>query len=122
MACIGLSELLRNERRLDVMEPAITPEMELLTVDNVVFDPERPITPDELVAEFVPKDARKPVPRRLIGLGMLALVLGLLAVAWRATPLKDVVNMASLVSLAEQFESMPFTPVIASPALRWPLR
>ena len=106
-------ELLRNERRLDVMEPAITPEMELLTVDNVVFDPERPITPDELVAEFVPKDARKPVPRRLIGLGMLALVLGLLAVAWRATPLKDVVNMASLVSLAEQFESMPFTPVIA---------
>jgi phospholipase D1/2 len=95
------------------MEPAITPEMDMLTVDNAVFDPERPITPDELIAEFVPKDARKPVPQRLIGLGLLALMLGLLAVAWRATPLGEVVNLASLVSLAERLESMPFTPAIA---------
>ena len=107
------AEQLRNARRLDVMDPVITPEMEMLTVDNVVFDPERPITPDELVAQFVPKDARKPVPQRLIGLGLLALALGLLAVVWRATPLKDVINLASLVSLAEQLESMPFTPAIA---------
>lgn len=107
------AEMLGSARRLDVMEPAITPEMEMLTVDNAVFDPERPITPDELIAEFVPKDARKPVPQRLIGLGLLALALGLLAVAWRATPLKEVINLASLVSLAGQLESMPFTPGIA---------
>jgi phospholipase D1/2 len=106
-------DLLRSDRRLDVMDPAITPEMAMLTVDNAVFDPERPITPDELVAQFVPKDARKPVPQRLIGLGLLALMLGLLAVAWRATPLGQVVNLASLVSLAERLESMPFTPAIA---------
>ena len=106
-------EVLRQERRLDVMDPTITPEMELLTVDNAVFDPERPIRPDELVAQFVPRDARKPVPQRLIALGLLALALGLLAVAWRATPLGDYVNLASLVSLAVRFESMPFTPLIA---------
>ena len=106
-------DLLRNARRLEVMDPAVTPEMALLTVDNVVFDPERPITPDELVAQFVPKDARKPVPQRLIGLGVTALILGLLAVAWRATPLKDMVNLASMVNLAGQIASMPFTPAIA---------
>ena len=106
-------ELLRQERRLDVMDPAITPEMEVLTVDNAVFDPERPIRSDELVAQFVPKDARKPVPQRLIALGLLALALGLLAVAWRATPLGDFVNLASLISLAERLESMPFTALIA---------
>jgi phospholipase D1/2 len=106
-------EVLRQERRLDVMDPTITPEMEVLTVDNAVFDPERPIRPDELVAQFVPRDARKPVPQRLIALGLLALALGLLALAWRATPLGDYVNLASLVSLAERFESMPFTPLIA---------
>jgi phosphatidylserine/phosphatidylglycerophosphate/cardiolipin synthase-like enzyme/uncharacterized membrane protein YdjX (TVP38/TMEM64 family) len=106
-------EVLRQERRLDVMDPTITPEMEVLTVDNAVFDPERPIRPDELVAQFVPRDARKPVPQRLIALGLLALALGLLALAWRATPLGDYVNLAALVSLAERFESMPFTPVIA---------
>jgi phospholipase D1/2 len=53
------------------------------------------------------------VPQRLIGLGLLALILGLLAVAWRATPLKEVANLASLVSLGEQIQSMPFTPAIA---------
>ena len=106
------AELLGKERRLEAMDPAITPEMDLLTVDNAVFDPERPIRPDELVAQFVPKDARKPVPQRLIGLGLLALLLGLLAVAWRATPLKDVVNLATLVSLAERLQAMPFTPAI----------
>lgn len=106
-------EVLRQERRLDVMDPTITPEMEVLTVDNAVFDPERPIRPDELVAQFVPRDARRPVPQRLIALGLLALALGLLAVAWRATPLGGYVNLASLVSLAERFESMPFTPLIA---------
>lgn len=37
----------------------------------------------------------------------------MLALAWRATPLGDYVNLASLVSLAERFESMPFTPLIA---------
>jgi phospholipase D1/2 len=107
------ADLLRNARRLETLDPAITPEMELLTVNNAVFDPERPIRPDELVAQFVPKDARKPVPQRLIGLGVLALLLGLLAVAWRATPLKDTVNLASMISLAGQLQSMPFTPVIA---------
>jgi uncharacterized membrane protein YdjX (TVP38/TMEM64 family) len=106
-------DLLRNARRLEVMDPAVTPEMALLTVDNVVFDPERPITPDELVAQFVPKDARKPVPQRLIGLGLMALILGLLAVVWRATPLKDMVNLGSMVNLAGQLASMPFTPAIA---------
>ena len=109
----GTVDRLRGERRLDVMDPVITPEMAMLTVDNAVFDPERPITPDELVAEFVPKDARKPVPQRLIGLGLLALVLGLLAVAWRATPLKEVVNLATLIDMAEQLQAMPFTPAIA---------
>ena len=106
-------ELLRRERRLDVMEPVITPEMEMITVDNVVFDPERPITPDQLVAEFVPRNARKPVPQRLIALGLLALALVGLTLAWRFTPLGDVVNLASLVALAERLEAMPFTPVIA---------
>jgi phosphatidylserine/phosphatidylglycerophosphate/cardiolipin synthase-like enzyme/uncharacterized membrane protein YdjX (TVP38/TMEM64 family) len=103
-------ELLQRERTLAVIDPVITPEM---TLDNAVFDPERPIMPDELVAQFVPKDARKPVPRRLIGLGLLALTLGLLALVWRATPLGDVVNLTSLIAMARNLESIPFTSVLA---------
>lgn len=106
-------ERLGRHRRLAAIDPVVTPEMAMLGIDNAVFDPERPITPDELVAEFVPEEARQPVSRRLIGLGMLALLLGGLALAWRATPLGDAVNLASLVAAARALEVMPFTPLIA---------
>ena len=106
-------ELLGRRRRLEAIDPAVTPEMALLAIDNAVFDPERPITPEELVAELLPSEARKPVPRRLIGLGLLALALGLLALAWRATPLGDMVNLASLIAAAEALKAMPLTPLIA---------
>jgi uncharacterized membrane protein YdjX (TVP38/TMEM64 family) len=104
---------LGRQRRLVAIDPVVTPEMALLAIDNAVFDPERPITADELVAEFLPEEARQPVSRRLIGLGVLALLLGLLALAWRATPLGDMVKLASLVAAARTLDAMPFTPLIA---------
>jgi phosphatidylserine/phosphatidylglycerophosphate/cardiolipin synthase-like enzyme/uncharacterized membrane protein YdjX (TVP38/TMEM64 family) len=106
-------ERLGRQRRLVAIDPVVTPEMALLAIDNAVFDPERPVTPDELVAEFLPEEARQPVSRHLIGLGMLALLLGLLAVAWRTTPLGDAVNFASLEAAARALDAMPFTPLIA---------
>lgn len=100
------------ERTLMAMDPALTPESDALLLDQSVFDPERPIAPEEMVAQLVPKDARRPVPRRLIGLGSLALLLALLAVAWRWTPLREYVNLASLVALARGMQEMPFTPLV----------
>ncbi len=98
-------------RSMAVFEPVATPELEALVPPQAVFDPEKPIDPEELVEQFVPEDARRPVPRRMIGLGTLAVVLALFAVAWRWTPLSEWVNLASLVSLARSLETLPFTPV-----------
>jgi len=103
--------LRHSERTLGVLEPETTPELDALIPEQALFDPEQPIEPDKLVAEFVPSEARKPVPRRLIGVGLLAIALALLAVAWRWTPLREVVNLASLVAFARQLEEMPFTPL-----------
>jgi phospholipase D1/2 len=98
-------------RSLQSLSPIVTPELDALIPQQAFFDPERPINPDELVAQFVPKDARKPVPKRLIGLGILALALASLAVAWRWTPLRQYINLASLIGLARGLENMPFTPL-----------
>ena len=76
-----------------------------------MIDPERPIEPDQLVAQFVPADARKHAPRRLIILGSVAIMLAMLAIAWRWTPLREWVNLASLVALARDLDALPFTPV-----------
>lgn len=105
-------DAMRGEgRSLHELNPSVTPELDSLIPEAAFFDPERPIDPDELVARFVPEDARKPVPKRLIGLGVLALALALLAIAWRWTPLREWINLASLVNLARSLESMPFTPL-----------
>jgi phosphatidylserine/phosphatidylglycerophosphate/cardiolipin synthase-like enzyme/uncharacterized membrane protein YdjX (TVP38/TMEM64 family) len=100
-----------SARTLRPMHPETTPELDALIPEQALFDPERPIEPDELVRQFVPADARKPVPRRLIGIGVLAIVLASLAIAWRWTPLREWINLASMVGLARSLESLPFTPV-----------
>lgn len=108
----GAIEALRDsERTLCVMEPTTTHELDALIPDQAMFDPEKPIDPDQLVAQFVPKDARKPVPRRLIGVGVLAITLAMLALAWRWTPMRDWINLGALVAFARNLEAMPFTPI-----------
>lgn len=107
----AIESLQQPGRSLRVLEPNVTPELETLIPDQAMFDSERPIDSDKLVAQFVPEEAHKPVPRRLIGLGTLAIALALLAVAWRWTPLREYVNLESLVGLARGLESLPFTPI-----------
>ena len=88
------------------------PERDAVTPEQALFDPGRPVDPDRLVAQFVPKDARKPIPRRILGLAALALLLALLVVAWRWTPMREWLNLQSLVALARRLEALPFTPLV----------
>jgi phospholipase D1/2 len=100
-----------EQRRLQRLEPEVAPELDALIPEQAPFDPERPIDPDQLVEQLVPEELRQPAPRRFIGLGALALALALLAVAWRWTPLREWVNLASLIAFARGLDDLPFTPV-----------
>ena len=101
-----------SERALVAFDPTVSAELDALIPEQAPFDPERPIETDELVAQFVPREARKPLPQRMIGLAVLAIGLAFLAVAWRWTPLREWVNLASLVALARDLEKLPFTGVV----------
>jgi phospholipase D1/2 len=101
----------QSERTLRRMEPTVTPELDALIPEQALFDPEQPIDPDELVRQFVPQESRTPLPRRLLGVGAFAVGLALLAIVWRWTPLREWVNLASLVALARHLEALPFTPI-----------
>jgi phospholipase D1/2 len=100
-----------SARSLNVFDPETTPELDALIPDQAVLDPEKPIDPDELIEQLVPRDIHKPVPRRMIVLGVLAVALALLAIAWRWTPLGEMVNLAALIKLARSLEALPFTPL-----------
>lgn len=107
----AVAALQHSERTLHIMDPALVPELDALIPEQALFDPEKPIDPDRLVAQLVPNEARKPVPRRLIGIGLLAILLAALAVAWRWTPLREWVNLDALIGVARGLQGLPFTPV-----------
>lgn len=107
----AIDALRKPERTLSPMEPTATPELDALIPEQALFDPEKPIEPDQLVVQFVPQEERKPLPRRLVGFGMLAIALSLLAIAWRWTPLREWINLGSLIAFARDLEAMPFTPI-----------
>lgn len=108
----AIRALHRPERHLREMNPEIMKELDGLVPEQAPFDPEKPIEPEALVAQLVPKEAHKPLPRRLVGLGAIAIGLAVLAIAWRWTPLREWVNLASMVDLARQLEALPFTPIV----------
>jgi phospholipase D1/2 len=111
----AVAALQSEGRTMLPLDPAPAPEFDALAPELAVFDPERPIDADELVAQFVPDEVRKPAPRRLIGLGALAVLLAIVALVWRFTPLHDWINLASLIEVARSLnqQALPFAPLIA---------
>lgn len=106
-------EALHGEgRTLNAFEPETSPELDALIPEQAAFDPEKPIDPDTLIEQFVPPDTHRPVPRRLIVMGMLIVMLGVLASAWRWTPLGEYVNLSAMITLVKSLQTLPFTPVV----------
>ncbi|MGI4849249.1 MAG: VTT domain-containing protein, partial [Janthinobacterium lividum] len=112
----AIASLQGDGRTLREINPVVNADIDALIPEQALFDPERPIEPVQVMAQFVPKDARKPMPRRLLALGGFALLLVLLTVAWRWTPLRDWANLTALLNLARSLEALPFTgaAVVAS--------
>lgn len=98
-------------RTMQVLDPVVAPELDALIPEQALFDPETPIEPEKLMGQFVPREAQKPVPRRLAGLAACAILMAVLAVAWRWSPLREWLNLGSLVAFAHGLEALPFTPI-----------
>lgn len=107
----AVQHLSHRARRLVVADPLASPEMDALIPEQSLFDPEEPIDPDVLLARLLPRDSREPLPRRFAGLVMLTLALILLTLAWRYTPLREYLNLHSMVRLASELREVPLTPL-----------
>ncbi|MBI4207549.1 MAG: VTT domain-containing protein [Betaproteobacteria bacterium] len=105
-------EALRGSgRTLQPIEPIVTADIDALVPDEALIDPERPVDPAKLVADFVPAEATRPAANRMARTAILVLVLAALAAAWRWTPLRDWLDVGLLVGMATMLEEAPFTPL-----------
>jgi phospholipase D1/2 len=109
---VNAIEALRGSgRTLQPIEPVVTADVDALVPDEALIDPERPVDPDKLVADFVPPEATRPAANRMARTAVLVLVLAALAAAWRWTPLRDWLDVGLLVGMADKLEEAPFTPL-----------
>jgi phosphatidylserine/phosphatidylglycerophosphate/cardiolipin synthase-like enzyme/uncharacterized membrane protein YdjX (TVP38/TMEM64 family) len=108
----AIEALRRPGRTLEPINPSVSPEIDALVPASAVVDPERPIDPEELVDEFVPETARKPVVSRVWRVASALLILGLLAAVWRWTPLREFIALDNLVDMARRLDESPLTPLI----------
>jgi uncharacterized membrane protein YdjX (TVP38/TMEM64 family)/phosphatidylserine/phosphatidylglycerophosphate/cardiolipin synthase-like enzyme len=111
----AVADLTRDGKRgLKVIEPELDPSLDALVPDQQVLDPERPIDPDTIVADLVPREAARGSARtRLIIAAIAVVVLTAVALAWRYTPLQAWLEPARLIELGESLRETRLAPLIA---------
>jgi phosphatidylserine/phosphatidylglycerophosphate/cardiolipin synthase-like enzyme/uncharacterized membrane protein YdjX (TVP38/TMEM64 family) len=101
-------------RSLKAIEPELDPTLDALVPDQQVLDPERPIDPDEIVADLVPQErARAGARMKLIGLAALVVALAGLALAWRYTPMKEWLAPERLIDAGIALREYALAPLFA---------
>ena len=103
--------LSQGPRRLVVLDPLASPELDALIPQQSLFDPEEPIDPEALIARLVPRESREPLARRFVGLVMLSLLLITAVISVRYTPVQAHLNLHAMVLLASDLRELTLAPL-----------
>jgi phosphatidylserine/phosphatidylglycerophosphate/cardiolipin synthase-like enzyme/membrane protein DedA with SNARE-associated domain len=107
----AIESCLGKNRTLKALEPTLDPHLDGLIPEAALIDPEIPVDPDELAAEFVSvEDGQRAGGRLVFSVLLLLLICGLSA-AWQWTPLRQWVNTETLVYAAEILRKAPGSPL-----------
>jgi phospholipase D1/2 len=108
----GIEALRGPGRSLKPMEASAEDDWSALVPDHSLLDPEEPIDTGRLVEEVVSRSEKRSIAVRSAGIGAAIVVLVALALAWRYTPLRELINAEALARMAEAFAESPLAPLI----------
>ena len=100
-----------NARTLTPIPHDLDPELDAAIPEGHLIDPERPVDPDRLVDEIVPREQRPRAGVRIAWVSALVLALGGLAAAWRWGPLHEWLNVDTVAAAVAALEGEPSTPL-----------
>ncbi|MEM5385844.1 VTT domain-containing protein [Paraburkholderia phymatum] len=107
----AIATLRHGKRTLMPLDPVLSGDLEDLAARVSVLDAEAPIAPHELVQHFLPEERSRPLTGKLLAFGALALIVVVLAVLWRFTPLRDAISFSALVHGAQQLHASRLGPL-----------
>lgn len=110
---IAAIEALRGSTRtLTPLDPGTAPQEGSFILDPAMVDPERPVDPDRLAAQLVPRYGRPVAARRVLSAVAVLLAAAGLAAAWRWTPLHALLDVQALAADIEVLAQAPFAPFL----------
>ena len=99
----GIEALRGPGRSLKPLATPIEDEWSALILDHSLLDPEEPIDTGLLVEEVVSRSEKRSVALRSVGIVAIIILLCALALAWRYTPLRELINTEALALIADDF-------------------
>jgi phosphatidylserine/phosphatidylglycerophosphate/cardiolipin synthase-like enzyme/membrane protein DedA with SNARE-associated domain len=97
-------------RTLKPIDPVIPEDAEAFLPASALIDPERPVEPEELAAEFVPPEVHRSIAQRFASYTLLLLVLAGFAAALRWTSLGELLSLTPLIDAVRTFAAWPWAP------------
>jgi phosphatidylserine/phosphatidylglycerophosphate/cardiolipin synthase-like enzyme/uncharacterized membrane protein YdjX (TVP38/TMEM64 family) len=96
------------ERTLKPIDPVVPDDAETLLPASALIDPECPVAPEQLVAEFVPPEVHRSVAGRVARYLLTLLLVAGIAAAWHWTPLRDWIEIQPIVDATRTFATWPW--------------
>jgi len=113
----GIEVLRGGPRTLEPVTAELPAWAEELVPETTVFDPEKPVDIETMLASFLPDAVSEEHRPLLWRLGLSVLALALLAIAWRWTPLSDWITPEKMVFLSRWLQQDPAGPLVATGAI-----
>ncbi len=107
----AIEALRGNERTLTPIPHDIDPQVDAAIPAGSLIDPERPVDPDELVDEIVPREERPRAGLRIAWVAALVLAVAALAAAWRWGPLHEWLQADKIAAEVAALRAEPLTPL-----------
>ena len=100
-----------GERSLPSVEPDFDAALDAVVPDRHLFDPERALDAETIVADLVPQENLRTDARgRLIVIAVVVAVMAAMALAWQATPLRDSLALDRLIDAGETLRDSAWAP------------
>jgi uncharacterized membrane protein YdjX (TVP38/TMEM64 family) len=102
----------REGRTLESVQLDLDETLDGIVPDHTVLDPEAPTDADKLVEDLVREpEVRDGARRRIAIFAAVVVVVATLTIAWRMTPLRDLLSPERLAAFAEAVDAHPLAPL-----------
>jgi phospholipase D1/2 len=107
----AIEKLRGGKRTLGILDGSVSQALDDMIPAAAIIDPERPLSPDELMKQFIPTGTRRRAVPGLLRLAIILLCLAALALVWRWTSLQTFIDYDTISNWIPTVVDSPFAPL-----------